>query len=79
MMRQMFAAKQAALLKQFWLNCFFDLSLRHQIQKLQFVNVPIAFVFLVSVEHFLSGRRVRQMDVVDACNFLEEINRVVLF
>jgi hypothetical protein len=56
MMRQMFAAKQAALLKQFRLNCLFDLSPRHQIQKLMLINIPIALVLFVSVEEVLRWR-----------------------
>ena len=73
------ATQEAALFEKVFGDGGFDAALSHEPEKIPFVGGPIAFLLLVGVQKFLSGRKVRHMDVVDAGDSVQEIFQVVLF
>lgn len=56
-----------------------DLPLAHQFQKLLFIELPVAALFLVAIEHLLSRGKQRQVKIVDAADGLEKITEIVFF
>jgi hypothetical protein len=55
MLGSFFAAQEASIVQQFLGDGGFDFALAHQVEELALVNVPIALLFFVSVQHFLGG------------------------
>ena len=78
-MRQMFAAKQTTVVEQIRSDCLFHLPPGQQIQKLFFVNFPIAFAFFIRTEDVLSGSEFGQVNIPDASDFPEEVGQIFLF
>ena len=75
----MFAAKQTTVVEQIRSDRLFHLPPGHQIQKLLFVNSPIAFVFFIRIEDVLCRGEFRQVDILDAPDFPEEVGQIFLF
>jgi hypothetical protein len=72
-----FAAQQAASVDQVAGNCLFDTPRSQEIQKLLFVQSPIALSLLEGIEDLGGRREFRDMDVVDPADGPREILKIV--
>jgi hypothetical protein len=70
-------SKQASVLKDFSRYFALDFPLTHQFQKLPFIELPVAILFLVAIEHLLSRGKQRQVKIVDAADGFEKITEIV--
>lgn len=65
MVRFVFAAEKASAFYDLRIKAFFDLALFDQFKIRGFEDVPVTFVFFVSIEDFLQSCKDRQMNEAD--------------
>src|SRR5262249_2276220 len=57
--------------------CLLAPPLLHQRQKPGLIRLPVSALLLVLVQHLLSWRQVRQVDVIHSADLLEEVSEII--